>query len=228
MTEAKARGGSDPPLTTSAAAGTGEVEAERTLGRAVAIGLPVCVIGGAVAAGAASSVGSALLVLAAGALLATVGFVWASLRTLSGDAPLAAPFEGLAGWRPESGDLAEQKIRVLRALKDLENEHALGRIDDADFATLIQGHREEAKRLMRAIDEQAAPARAEAERVARDYLAQHGIGGEGQLRGATAPGPATPVGRVVCTACGASNEADATFCKQCAAPVKAGTGSPDA
>lgn len=227
MTKGNARSGSEPPSATSATAGAGEAEAERTLGHAVAIGLPVCVLGGAVAAGAASSVGSALLVLAAGALLATVGFVWASLRTLSGDAPLAAPFEGLAGWRPESGDLAEQKIRVLRALKDLENEHALGRIDDADFGTLISGYREEAKRLMRAIDEQAAPARAEAERVARDYLAQRKIAG-GASRVTPAPEPTAPAGRVVCAACGASNEADAAFCKHCAAPVNAGTGITDA
>src|SRR5579871_5092163 len=104
---------------------------ERRLGRFVSIGLPVATLACAIGVGAFASVGSGLLVAAAGTLLGTIAFLWASLRTLSGDAPLPYGLEEGA-LRDEVDALAEQKRRALRALKDLENERALGRIDDAD------------------------------------------------------------------------------------------------
>src|SRR5579863_5004305 len=71
-------------------------EAERSLGRAVSLGLPVLCVVAAVAVGLLASLGSALLVLASGALLGTIALLWASVRTLSGDAPLPADLEALA------------------------------------------------------------------------------------------------------------------------------------
>ena len=103
-------------------------EAERTLGRAVALGLPVASVLGAILVGFVASLGSGLLVLAAGALLGAITLVWVSVRTLSGDAPLAAGFQELAAKRHGVDALSEDKRRVLRALKDLENEHELGKI----------------------------------------------------------------------------------------------------
>ena len=34
---------------------------------------------------------------------------------------------------------------MLRALKDLESEHAIGKIDDADYASFVARYRDEAK-----------------------------------------------------------------------------------
>ena len=191
-------------------------EAERALGRMTAIGLPLLSVASAVVVGARASVGSALLVLAAGALLGTIALLWASVRTLSGDAPLPADLEILALQRRETDALAEQKRRVLRALKDLESEHAIGKIDEADYQTFVARYREEAKAIMRQMDLAASPARAEAERLARDYLAGRGLGSKNE--DVKSDGPVPPE-RVGCPGCGASNEADAAFCKKCGAAV---------
>ncbi|HTB77385.1 MAG TPA: zinc-ribbon domain-containing protein [Polyangiaceae bacterium] len=188
-------------------------EAERFLGRIVAMGLPIVCVVAAIAVGFVASVGSALLVLASGALLGTIALLWASVRTLSGDAPLPADLEALAAQHRDVDALAEQKRRVLRALKDLEAERALGKIDEADYEAIAMKYRDEAKALMREMDRNAAPALAEAERIAREYLAAQGLGPAGA--GSPAAAVVGPRGRLVCPNCATSNEPDAAFCKKC-------------
>jgi hypothetical protein len=225
--------------------GSGEGEdAERALGRAVAVGLPVLSVVCAIVVGFVASVGSGLLVLASGALLGTIALLWASVRTLSGDAPLPADLEALAAQNRDVDALAEDKRRVLRALKDIESEHALGKIDDADYETIATQYRQEAKAIMREMDHNAAPGLAEAERVAREYLAKQGLGpfpepgagpsGHATLgetrrsrksvsegSGAGSEGDATIERvRVACAECATSNEPDAAFCKKCGAAMK--------
>jgi hypothetical protein len=192
-------------------------EAERKLARAVAWGLPAVTVVGAIAVGAIGSLGSALLVLAAGGLLGAVALLWASLRTLSGDAPLGGEGEAQTV-RPGDGDLAERKLRVMLALKDIESEHALGKIDEADYGHLVATYREEAKAVMREMDRKVDPSRGEAERVARNYLARHGFGGN-SLGEASEPSPVAK-DRMTCRVCNASNEIDAAFCKSCGSAMK--------
>jgi hypothetical protein len=192
-------------------------DAERALGRAVVFGLPVVTVLAAIVVGLMSSVGSALLVIASGTLLGTIGLLWTSVRTLSGDAPLPVTLETAAGRTQDVDALAEQKRRVLRALKDIETEHELGKIDDADYEAVAMQYRQEAKALMREMDENAAPAMAEAEKLAREYLAARGLDGK---NGAAPPAKAEPA-RLACAGCGVSNEPDAAFCKKCGAPVRA-------
>ena len=215
-------------------------EAERRLGRIVSMVLPVVTVASAVVTGAVASVGSGLLVAAAGTLLGTIAFFWASLRTLSGDAPLPYGLEESAP-RDDVDALAEQKRRALRALKDLENERALGRIDDADYEVVQASYRTEAKDVMRRMDERAAPSRADAERIARAYLKEHGpntaatrvrkVGAREETQDPT-PGvervvpeePEKLAGkrqeRIACGKCGGSNESDAAFCKHCGAALE--------
>jgi ribosomal protein L40E len=192
-------------------------QVERTLGRTVALGLPLASIAGALAVGAVASVGSSLLVLAAGALLGAIGLFWASVRTLSGDAPLPASFEGLPVDRPGVDALVEEKLRSLRALKDIENEHEIGKINDADYDALLAHYRDEAKAVMRKMDVEVAPFREEAERIATDFLKK-------SIRDPAAQKPITAgeseSGRLICGSCGASNESDAVFCKQCGLSTK--------
>jgi hypothetical protein len=191
-------------------------DAERSLGRAVSLGLPLLAVVGAVVVGLVASLGSALLVLASGALLGCIALLWASVRTLSGDAPLPIDLEALAARRHGVDDLADQKGRVLRALKDLETEHSLGKIDEADYRSFAARYREDAKALMRQMDLEVAPLREEAERLARDYL-------EKRLIGATdTAGPeAAAEARPTCESCGTSNDPDAAFCKKCGFAMKA-------
>jgi hypothetical protein len=209
-------------------------EAERSLGRVVALGLPVVSVVGAIVVGAVASVGSALLVLASGALLGTIALLWASVRTLSGDAPLPTDLEAMAARRHGVDALAEEKRRVLRALKDIESEHAIGKIDDADYATFVAQLRDDAKAVMRQMDLEVAPLRDEAERIAREYLAKRGLGAAGATAAPAeestpgdVPGDAAEPSaeRLACGSCDTSNEPDATFCKQCGSAIRAGGGA---
>src|ERR1700722_3142099 len=175
-------------------------EAERFLGRVVALGLPIVCVVAVIVVGFAASVGSALLVVASGALLGTIALLWASVRTLSGDAPLPVDLEALAAQHRDVDVLDEQKRRVLRALKDLEGERALGKIDEADYEVIAMQYREEAKALMRQMDTNVAPALAEAERIAREYLLAQGLGPAEQVATPVARG-AAPRERLTCAEC---------------------------
>jgi hypothetical protein len=219
MIEARARRNRNKALANRSRRSDDDARAERSLGRAVAIGLPVACVAAAVLVSITGSMGPALLVLASGALLAGIALVWASIRTLSGDAPLSLGLEAAATRQLMGDDLLEQKRRVLRALKDVEGERALGRIDDEDYEALVSRYRDEAKAVMRELDQQVAPMREEAERRARQYLARHGVrgpegSGEGQVQRSEAR-----TDRLECRSCGASNEGDASFCKSCGATM---------
>ncbi len=199
---------------------TAAEDSERRLGRAVALGLPA--VGGvaAVCASMTASFGSALLVLASTALLSTIALLWTSLRTLSGDAPLPTGMHA-AEARPGDADLAEKKRRLLRALKDLENERALGKIDEADYLEISHRYREEAKGVIREMEAQLAPVLEEAQRIARDYVAK-----AGHDRATGNSSPAAARARVACKVCAESNEPDAVFCKKCAERLQPGGGEP--
>jgi hypothetical protein len=189
---------------------------ERELAQRIAFGLPIVTIGASIAIGFASSVGPAILVLAGGALIGTIAFFWASVRTLSGDAPLAEYLAEVPAHRHTS-DAAERKRRILRALKDLEHEHAVGKIEDADYEQIAAEYRAQAKEVMRELEEDVAPLREQAEEIARKHLAKRGLA-DGESASAS-----DEVDRRACAKCGTSNEADAQFCKKCGTAVKEGS-----
>ena len=208
-------------------------QSERALGRGVAYGLPVLTSAAAIVVFMMTTIGPAVLVLAAGVLLGTIALFWASVRTLSGDAPLPVDLEALAARRHGVDSLAEHKNMLLRALKDLENEHTIGKIDDKDFAEVASEYRDEVKSVMRAMDAEVLPMRARAEELARGYLKKRGVDGD-----VAGPPPADPgaesggaeaaddepkahkVDRLACVKCGTSNEPDAAFCKKCGTAVQ--------
>jgi hypothetical protein len=168
-----------------------------------------------------TSLGPAILVLAGGALFATIAFFWASLRTLGGDAPLAEGFAQMTRRRIEASDgPSERKRTALRALKDLEFEHSIGKIDDADYAEISSLYRDRAKAILREMEENILPRRERAEQLARAYLAKHGIApASDDLMANKSPPLDTPerVPRRRCEACKTTNEPDAIFCKGCGA-----------
>jgi ribosomal protein L40E len=230
---------------------------EGDLGRWLARGLPVVTLVGAVVVGIMTSLGPALLVVAGGALLGVIAFFWASLRTLGGESRL--PRDLVVHARVAAlDDIAERKKAVLRALKDLEHEHAVGKIDDEDFAELTAYYRAEAKAILREMDDVVGPVMTKAEALAQAHLAKVGLAGgdapgapseasnapsepsaaasdasapSGEPSGEASSEPseeATPgeapsdrdESRVVCSACGVSNEPDAAFCKKCGAKLR--------
>jgi hypothetical protein len=76
------------------------------------------------------------------------------------------------------------------------------------------------------MDLQASPARAEAEQIAREFLVRRGLAPKEDR---AEPEPAAVAGgRLVCAACGTSNEPDAAFCKQCGAGMKTAAAGGDA
>jgi hypothetical protein len=137
-----------------------------------------------------------LTVFAAGAA------AYACYRTLS---PLAGREPGartglLAAMARRS--LEREKAIVLRTIKELEFDRAMGKIDADDFAEMSGRLRQRAMRLMRQLDDVETTAR---ERVVRELAARVGSGPSREER---------PSGRT-CGACQTANDADARFCKNC-------------
>lgn len=203
------------------------------------MGIPAAAVVLTIAAGLLMGAAGVILVLAAGALVGVIAIFWASLRTLFGETPLSgADAYALGAPRAEE----ERKQAVLRALKDLEFERSVGKISDADYKVLVAKYREEAKRLLRVLDEESAPRRAKVEGLVQTRLAKEGLqadsppaGDAGEEEEAEADQaspdeskeeaetqtvPEKPA-HVVCSSCGSINDSDAVFCKKCGARMKA-------
>jgi hypothetical protein len=91
--------------------------------------------------------------------------------------------------------LEREKALVLRSIKELEFDHQMGKVGEADFVDLGGRLRARALALMQDID-RAGPETELNESV----------------RGDRKPPPSA---RGVCAQCGTANDADAKFCKQC-------------
>lgn len=137
--------------------------------------VPVVVVLAAIGLGRGFGLSIGLLTLAGGVLCGTIWLLWSSLQGLTGEAPLTLE-EALSLGAPSAEE--EQKRAVLRALKDLEYERAVGKINDADYANLAEHYRNEAKRLLRAVDEDLGPERERAEKILAERLAAQQAAGE--------------------------------------------------
>ena len=126
----------------------------------------------AIVAGVLQGPQAVLLLLIGALLVAVIWLFWNSLRTMTGETALTgADAYALAAPRAEE----EQKQAVLRALKDLEFERSVGKISDEDYAVLVARYRQEAKRLLRAIEEEARPRRESVEWLVHKRLVQAGL-----------------------------------------------------
>lgn len=204
---------------------------ERALARALLRWLPVVTIVAASLGGAFGGLSLAILLLTGGTLLGVIALFWASLRVLSGEVEL--PPE-LASAEPSArGDaLSARKKMLVRALKDLDNERALGRLEDDDYAQLSQSYRDELKVVLRAMDDALEPYRAKAEEAARRHLEGRA---KAPKKAATTADDAriddtnesSETSRIACASCQASNEPDARFCKGCGATLRLSSAAPD-
>jgi len=101
--------------------------------------------------------------------------------------------------------LEREKALVLRSIKELEFDRAMGKVSEKDFSEMSGRLRSRATRLIRQLDASAGY-RTEIEReIAR--------------RVGEAPVPSRPAG--TCASCGTANDADARFCKQCGRSLEA-------
>jgi chemotaxis protein histidine kinase CheA len=150
-----------------------EDELDRKIAESVQIGLPIVIVSLVILAGVFVDAPTALLVAAAGALIAVIAVFWSSLRTLLGETPLSTADAYVFGATPHVEE--EQKRSVLRALKDIEFERSVGKISEEDYAQLAAKYREEAKRLLQTIDEKSALGRERAEALVEKKLRQVGL-----------------------------------------------------
>ncbi|MFN9808163.1 MAG: hypothetical protein ACK6CU_00870 [Deltaproteobacteria bacterium] len=102
------------------------------------------------------------MVLASSALLLALVALWSSLRRALAAVGDAAP--SLEGSElPDRAALLDEKKSLLRAIKDLEYEHAVGKISPEDFRRLDLAYRVRAKEVLALLEQDLAPYRAKAE-----------------------------------------------------------------
>lgn len=219
---------------------------ELKLARGVGLVLPVLSIVGAIFAGVMGGFALGILVLAAGVLLGVIALFWASLRVLSGDAPLTPELEALEASKQSTDALTSRKKMLVRALKDLDNERSLGKLDDEDYAQISATYRDELKDVLKRIDANLAPHREKAEALVKAHFEKVGFekkaatpknvvereneaseasseSDESESEDEDSEASSERISRVTCGACQASNEPDAKFCKGCGAALGAPT-----
>lgn len=106
-----------------------------------------------------------------------------------------------------------EKILVLRSLKELEFDRAMGKVSDGDFEEMDRRLRVLAIRLMKQLDVDAVDYMSLIERELQGRL-----GARAESSAAPAPAPA-PADRGVCGNCRIENDEDARFCKGCGKPL---------
>ena len=110
--------------------------------------------------------------------------------------------------------LEREKTLVLRAIKELEFDRAMGKVAPADFQEVGGRLRARAIALMQQLDVSLPGHREEIERELERRLAALG-------ETAPAAGPGGVAARRVCAGCGTANDRDARYCKQCGALMEA-------
>ena len=140
-------------------------------------------------------------------------------RTL---APLALEDVSVLDDRPSErarAALEREKALVLRSIKELEFDRAMGKVSAKDFDEMAGRLRARAVMLMKQLDEGASAYR---ELIERELRARLNIAG-----GAGLPGSMTPTGFTPTTTapaecvCGTRNDPDAAFCKRCGTKLEA-------
>ena len=127
---------------------------------------------------------------------------WRMLSPLIGsDEPIGAQ---VLGGRTRAA-LEREKTLVLRSIKELEFDHAMGKVSDKDFAEMSARLRTRAARLIRQLDAGSTYR----EEIEKEISKRVG-----------APAPVTVRART-CAQCRTENDRDARFCKNCGSKLEA-------
>ena len=139
-------------------------------------------------------------------------------RTL---APLALRDESLLSERPSErarAALEREKALVLRSIKELEFDRAMGKVSPKDFDEMAGRLRARALTLMKQIDAGGSGYREVIEREVQARLKKRDAGSEARRTGSSDPAATarSEDGALRgCLSCGTSNDHDAAFCKRC-------------
>lgn len=98
--------------------------------------------------------------------------------------------------------LEREKLLVLRTIKELEFDHAMGKLSDVDYQEMATRLRSRAGRLIRDLDAGSGY---------RDQIERDLVNRLGQTP--------SPTSAPVCAACSTTNDSDARFCKSCGAKL---------
>ncbi len=153
--------------------------------------------------------------------LAAAGF-YRTLSPLVGDV-VASASEPLS--ERERAVVEREKLLVLRALKDLEFDRAMGKVSASDFDEMAARLRSRALSLMKQLDEDGTGYRTIIERELHARMAARAtVSPRPEPSSIPASPPAQPEKSGLC-ACGTANDADALFCKRCGARLDASDSS---
>ena len=142
---------------------------------------------------------------------------WRTLAPFTGSDERSSP--RVLGGRTRAA-LEREKTLVLRSIKDLEFDRAMGKVSEKDFAEMSARLRGRAARLIRQLDA-GAGYRSEIE---KEVALRVGRAAAPRTDVAAAPPEDTPArsGQVhltgdirTCAACSGENDPDARFCKHC-------------
>jgi hypothetical protein len=166
----------------------------------------------AIAAGVFATHGTGTVnTIAISAAIVTVA--WAAAAAARTVAPLVTPEIGeqtdMLGGRTRAA-LEREKMLVLRSIKEVEFDRAMGKISDTDFHEMAGRLRTRAAGLLRQLDADSTGYRA---LIERELATRVG-------RAPAPPVPAAPAAGT-CAACGTANDPDARFCKACGARIEA-------
>jgi hypothetical protein len=144
----------------------------------------------------------------ASSLVAVAGYRWLAPLVAAQDEAADAPVAGRA-----RAALEREKALVLRTIKELEFDHAMGKTSSAEFEEMRDRLKARAVGLMRRLE-------------GSDYrtIVERDLSTRAPSRAAAppvtsaAPAPAPSTLARVCGSCRGVNDVDARFCKHCGAP----------
>ena len=140
---------------------------------------------------------------------AVVGLAaWRTFAPLSNDEDGSGP--QMLGGRTRAA-LEREKTLVLRSIKELEFDRAMGKVSEKDFGEMGARLRVRAAGLIRQLDAGAVYREEIEKEIARRVKPSHSS--------RVASKDATARAASVCAACATANDADARFCKHCGASL---------
>ena len=176
----------------------------------------------AVAAGVFATQGTST-VNAVAVAVAIGSVAWVAATAARTVAPLVVPDLGeqteMVGGRTRAA-LEREKFLVLRSIKEVEFDRAMGKISDADFHEVAGRLRARAAGLLRQLDADSSGYRALIERELSTRVGRPAASPPPAASAAETPDPPAPVAGT-CAACGTANDPDARFCKSCGTRIEA-------
>ena len=155
-----------------------------------------------------------VIVILVAAIASAAGVGFTLYRTLS---PLAVvDFQEntqIIGGRTRAA-IEREKTLVLRSIKELEFDRAMGKVSTKDFDLMGRRLRTQALALMKKLDADMPEYRDEIERELAQRLAIEVDGDAAPLAGPQ------PTDSPVCVSCGTENDTDAKFCKGCGSSLE--------